>query len=113
MLRWDDVTSLHLEVSAMCNAVCPGCRRYPVNGYDVLPFLENNIQWTLEQVKNFFPANKLSNINGILFNGNHGDIVTCKESLEIVEYFIQNTNESCLVEIHTNGSARSRQWWKD
>jgi len=111
MLRWENINHLHLEISALCNAVCPGCRRYPVHGYDILPFLETNTQWTLEQVKTFLPADKIYQVNSILFNGNHGDFITAKESLDILSYFLDNS-PNAFIEIHTNGSARSTQWWE-
>lgn len=112
MSFWENISQLHLEFSALCNAVCPSCRRYPVAGYEVLPSINNSQVWTLAEVKERFPANDIKHIKQYLVNGNYGDFVTNHEAIDILEYLHQSSPNSSI-SISTNGSARSETWWAD
>ena len=104
-----EIEHLHIELSSMCNARCPLCPRnfqgYPVN----MGYTETNLD--LETVKKILPSKTLRKINFILVNGNFGDFVMNPESIEILQYFVLHTNRLCRIEVHTNGSARDRQFW--
>lgn len=108
-MKWADVRTLHLEISALCNAVCPQCARYPFASHYVLPTIDNNV-WTLEEVKNRLPSEDLINITHYLINGTVGDFITNPQALEIVEYFTQ-ASPSATILINTNGSARNTEFW--
>jgi MoaA/NifB/PqqE/SkfB family radical SAM enzyme len=110
MSFWEDISQLHLEFSALCNAVCPCCRRYPVAGHEVLPSINNTQVWTLTQVKERLPANDIKHIKQYLINGNYGDFVTNHEAIDILEYLHQSSPNS-FISISTNGSARNEAWW--
>lgn len=110
-MNWQNVESLHLEISALCNAVCPQCARYPTASYYQHPNISHDHVWTLEQVKTRLPAEDLTNIKRILFNGTVGDFITNKDALEIVQYLTAPNNATVI--INTNGSARSTAWWKE
>jgi len=112
MSFWEGISQLHLEFSALCNAVCPSCRRYPVAGHEVLPSINNTQVWTLAEVKERFPANDIKHIKQYLINGNYGDFVTNHESIDILEYLHQSSPVASI-SISTNGSARNEAWWAD
>jgi MoaA/NifB/PqqE/SkfB family radical SAM enzyme len=44
--------------------------------------------------------------------GNLGDPIIAKDTVEIFRY-IRSINETMRLKMHTNGSARSKKWWKD
>ena len=49
MFEYNDLTQLHIELSSMCNAACPGCPRNVYGGYTVPSF--NEKQMSLELFK--------------------------------------------------------------
>lgn len=112
-MKWQQVKKLHLEISALCNAVCPNCARYPAGGYMELPSIKPWYVWTFEQVKQRFPAVDLKNIEFITFNGTVGDFITNTEALEIIQYLHENSSPKVIKWINTNGSARKEEWWKE
>jgi len=109
MYSISDITKLHLEISSLCNASCPGCPRnfhgYPYNN----GYVERNL--TLTDIQRIFPDNFIKQLSEILINGNYGDIVMNPESLDIIEYF-RSINSSVHIPISTNGSARNKTFWK-
>lgn len=109
MYKVADIQHVHLEISTLCNASCPWCPRnfwgYPYNaGYP-----ETNL--TLAQAEQIFQPDFLLQITQIDINGNYGDIVMNPEGPAIVEYFV-NTNSNLKIDINTNGSARSAEFWR-
>lgn len=112
-MKWQQIKKLHLEISALCNAACPNCARYPTASYYQLPSIQPTQVWTLEQVKQRFPADSLKNIEWISFNGTVGDFITNIDALEIVKYLHNNSKPTVFKMINTNGSARNLEWWRE
>jgi MoaA/NifB/PqqE/SkfB family radical SAM enzyme len=110
-MQWADVRQLHLEISALCNAVCPQCARYPTASYYEHPNIRPTDVWTLEQVQQRLPAEDLINIREYLINGTMGDFITNRDALEIVEY-LSTASPGARFIINTNGSARNSAWWQ-
>jgi MoaA/NifB/PqqE/SkfB family radical SAM enzyme len=109
-MRWKDVKFLHLEITALCNAACPACSRYPTSSYFVHPYISNEDTWTIEQVKKRLPPEDIAGIETFFINGTLGDFIANFHALEIVEYFRQCAPRASI-RINTNGSARTREWW--
>jgi len=104
-----EINHLHLELSSLCNARCPFCPRtfqgYPTN----LGFTETNL--SLATFKQIFSLTRLSRVHVATINGNFGDIVMNPESTDIIEYMLL-ARPDMQIRIHTNGSARDRQFWQ-
>jgi MoaA/NifB/PqqE/SkfB family radical SAM enzyme len=100
---------IHIELTDKCQASCPMCARN-INGGAERNFVGNN-EITLSQFKAWFPAEFLSNVVNFYACGNYGDPIIAKDCLEIFEY-VRSVNNECRLSIHTNGSARSTEWWK-
>jgi len=109
-MKWSDVRKLHVEISALCNAACPQCARYPTASYYEHPNIKSTDVWTLEQVKQKLPPEDLSLIEEYLINGTVGDFITNRDALEIVEYIAQ-CSPTAEILINTNGSARTDEFW--
>lgn len=110
MIKINKIKHLHLELSSRCNARCPLCPRntngYPFNrGFD-----ETDLK--LEIIKKSFSDSFIKNLDEILLNGNFGDFVMNKESLDIIKYFVKK-NSNLKITISTNGSARSKEFWTE
>ncbi len=107
MIKYNQIKSVHLEISSRCNAICPGCPRN-FFGVDVIDNY-SICDLRLDQIKKIFPVEFLQQINNILINGNYGDFVTARDALGIIEYFYQ-ANRRLSIEVSTNGSAQPKMW---
>ena len=109
MIAYQDIRSIHLEISSLCNANCPLCPRnfhgYPMNG----GYPEVNM--TLKQAKKIFHPKFITQLNQLLVNGNFGDIVMNPEGPAILEYF-RAFNPNMQLKVSTNGAARPPEFWQ-
>ncbi len=109
MLRYNDIQRIHIELTARCNASCPGCPRNVWGGY-AIPELQKT-EWTLKQFEESFSGDFLRQLDRILFCGNYGDPGPCRELISILQYIRNESSvEICL---HTNGGMRNEQFWFD
>lgn len=108
MLRYEEIKSVHLEVSTKCNAACPECPRN-LKGVDGVIDDYPLCELTLAQVQKIFQPKFVEQLELILINGNYGDFITCRDGLKIVEYF-RNLNESLDIKISTNASGQTKIW---
>lgn len=99
-----------LDLSTYCNAKCPQCHRTDANGLQKVDWLPL-IQWSFEEFKKIFPPKTLLNINHFDICGTWGDPIMNKDIFKIVEYIMDHSKASVL--INTNGSFRNPDWWWD
>lgn len=113
MKTWNvhNLKLLHIELSNQCNAACPMCPRYLYHTEEVDPTL-NLTQMSLETFKNYFPASLLKNIQRISFCGTHGDPLTTKDIIPIIEY-IYSCNSKTNLTINSNGGLRNVKFWTE
>lgn len=109
MIKYEEITSVHLELSTNCNASCPLCPRNVCGseynaGYPIT-------ELTLADIKQIFTSQFILQLRWILINGNLGDFMLAREGLEIVNYFKQ-INPRLKITISTNGSARTTSFWE-
>lgn len=104
------IKDVHIELTDKCQASCPMCARN-INGGKARDFV-GNYEVTLETFKNWFPEEFLKTLNHFYACGNYGDPIIAHECLEIFDY-VRSVNPDIYLGIHTNGSARSLEWWKD
>jgi sulfatase maturation enzyme AslB (radical SAM superfamily) len=64
---------------------------------------------SLADIKKILPPEFLKQIKRIVFNGNLGDFGLAKDGVEIVKYLVDN--QVPLININTNGSMRTPDWW--
>ncbi len=103
-------TTLHLEVTSKCNASCPMCARN-VLGSKVNPQLPLT-ELSLVDIKSFFSLDLVRRLSRIYLCGNYGDPIVAQDTLEILKYF-RDAHPKLRLEIFTNGSARSEDWWRE
>jgi len=108
MYSYKDITSIHLEITSKCQARCPMCPRRLHGG----PLLEGMY---LEEIDlgtfvNWFPRDFVRQLKHVYMCGNLGDPIIAKDTLEIFEY-MRETNPDMSLQMHTNGSGRSKDWW--
>ena len=109
MFKFDQLDSVHIEITSNCQASCPMCIRN-VNGSAV----NNRYQirsWKIEEFKLILNNDVLTQLKGITFCGNLGDPIINDDLLQMIDH-INLINPEIYVNIHTNGSMRTPQWWK-
>ena len=94
----------HFEVSSICTLKCPRCPRTEIP--------ESLVQTQLRLdffEKNFTFADQIKKIT---FCGDDGDPIYARDFLSIVNFFKQQ-NPSVNINIITNGSYKTPDWWKN
>lgn len=110
MYKLEDIKTLHLELTEKCQAGCPLCARHSSDG-SLNPEIIN-AELSISNAMKFFPRSFVKQLNRMFMCGNYGDPIIGKHTIEIFEYFRYNNPSMCL-DMHTNGGARTTDWWKD
>ena len=110
MFKFSELENIHLEITNRCQASCPMCSRNYHGGLDN-PLIKNK-DWTLDDFKQILNTKVLEQLKGFYFCGNFGDPIINDELIDMVSYSA-GVNPQLNIRIHTNGSARSTQWWID
>lgn len=103
----EQIKWLHVEPTTRCNAHCPSCGR---NNQGI--GIRNNViindlrPERLEQVVSDSPK-----LEHVIFCGNLGDPCSSKLIDEQLDVIYQRKN--LYLQLHTNGSLRSQQWWSE
>jgi MoaA/NifB/PqqE/SkfB family radical SAM enzyme len=110
MYKLEDIRDIHIEITSKCQARCPMCPRR-VNGGILNPLISLN-EITLEQFKEWIPVYLIEQLDSLIMCGNLGDPIIAEDCLEIFQY-LRQINPCMQLSMHTNGSARNVQWWRD
>jgi MoaA/NifB/PqqE/SkfB family radical SAM enzyme len=97
----------HIELSSNCFLKCPRCIRADKLLHD--KWVKTEL--TLPFIKKIFTSEYIKdNVKRILFCGNNGDPIYCKDFLKILKYF-KEVKPDITLSIVTNGSYKSEEWW--
>jgi MoaA/NifB/PqqE/SkfB family radical SAM enzyme len=110
MYQYHEITSLSLEVTSKCQARCPMCARN-YHGDVENPLLPIN-DIPIDLLKQIIPVDFVKQLRAVTMCGNFGDPILYKDLILAIEYFATN-NPSIYIEIDTNGSARTKDWWRN
>ena len=110
MFNFNELKSVHLEITNRCQASCPMCPRNIHGGLEN-PLLPIN-DWSFEDFVTIFPLDVLAQLKIINFCGNFGDPLLNNDLIKMCEYIKLNA-PTIKIDIHTNGSLRSATWWKE
>lgn len=109
MYNFNELQQVNLEITSRCQASCPMCARNIHGGIDN-PSLKIN-DWTLADFVSIF-ENVITQINVFTFCGSFGDPIINKDLVSMLDYIKQH-NKNAHVNLYTNGSLRSNEWWRD
>ena len=84
MYAYDDIRTVHLEITAKCQAACLQCDRN-INGGDINPNI-NLDELSLEDCKRIFQPEFVKQLDSLFMCGNLGDPVIAQDSLEVMDY---------------------------
>lgn len=110
MFKFNELKEVHLEITNNCQASCPMCARNRNGGLEN-PLLKLT-DWTLEEFKVIMSKEVLNQLIGFYFCGNFGDPILNKDLIEMCRY-ATSVNPDLNIRIHTNGGARSVEWWQE
>jgi MoaA/NifB/PqqE/SkfB family radical SAM enzyme len=109
MYKYEDIKSIHLEVTQNCQASCPMCDRN-MNGKGINPHI-NLDELSLEDCKKIFLPEFIAQLDNMYMCGNLGDPIIARDTLEIFEYFREH-NPNMWLSMNTNAGAKNEEWWK-
>jgi MoaA/NifB/PqqE/SkfB family radical SAM enzyme len=110
MYDYNEIKTVHLEMTERCNASCPQCGRN-INGGETNPYLKDR-ELDLISIQKIFPEKFIKQLTHIYMCGNYGDPIVAKDTLEAFRYF-REVNKDIRLSMNTNGSARTEEWWKE
>jgi MoaA/NifB/PqqE/SkfB family radical SAM enzyme len=110
MYNYNDITTVHLEITQRCQAACPMCDRN-MNGGKDNPHI-TNAELSLADCKRIFPIDFIKQLKIMYMCGNLGDPIVARDTLEVFKYFREH-NPSMWLSMNTNAGARDEEWWQD
>jgi len=109
LYHYDDIRIVHLELTHRCNAACPMCARN-IHGGALNPDMPLS-EMTLADIKAILLPDFIARLKRIYACGNYGDPIVAHECIEVFSYLCEHGPQLNLC-LHTNGSARRPQWWR-
>lgn len=106
----DNITSINAELTNYCNAACPMCIRYSIDG-KLIEDKVNTQHTTLDFLKQKLNISFVKRLKNFTSCGNFGDGSMNPECLEIYRWF-RNNNPKMKLLLHTNGGARNPEFWQ-
>ena len=106
----DQIRSIELEISTLCNAACPQCPRNVWGGrtIDTLP----QANWDLAQLKLALDVPFVQQLEMIYFCGTYGDPMANRYILDMV-HWLKATNPTIKIGIHTNGGIGKKDIYRE
>ena len=102
----DTIEWIDIELTSFCNISCKGCFRVVSKQADKIL---NKTYIDLDVIKDKFRKEQFPAIKIINFCGSVDEPTTHPQFFEIVEHF---ADWNCHVNVATNGSIRTPQWWE-
>lgn len=109
MFLFNELKSIHLEITNNCQASCPMCGRNNHGGL-TNPLIKIT-EWSLADFKSIMTNEVLDQLESFYFCGNYGDPLLNSDLLEMCAY-AKSVNPDLEIRIHTNGSLRDKKWWR-
>lgn len=98
---------VHVEITSMCNARCPMCSRYTLDGF-IQPDLEES-HLSDELFYKFFTADFVAQLDHVYFSGVYGDPCMHPNLLEFCKYLM---DAGVKVKVDSNAGYRKPVFWK-
>ena len=101
----DKITSINAELTNYCNAACPMCARYFIDG-ELVKDKVNSMHTSLNFIKDKIGLEIIQNLNQFTSCGNFGDGAMNPECVDIYSW-IKQVNPTAKLMLHSNGGARN------
>lgn len=100
-----NITSVHVEATSMCNARCPMCSRYTLDGY-LQPSLEES---HLDPTVYYKLIDSLTSLRLVYFSGVYGDPCMHPDLLDMCKYA---KSKNIDVQVDSNAGYRKSDFWR-
>ena len=110
MYKYQDITTVHLEITQRCQAACPMCDRNENGGIDNRHI--DNSELSLDDCKRIFKPEFISQLKTMYMCGNLGDPIVARDTLEVFKYFREH-NPNMWLSMNTNAGAKDEAWWRE
>ena len=110
MYSYDEIRTVHLEITQRCQAACPMCDRNENGGVDNRHI--TNAELSLAQCKKIFEPAFVRQLDTMFMCGNLGDPIVAKDTLDVFKYFRKH-NPTMWLSMNTNAGAQSVKWWTE
>jgi MoaA/NifB/PqqE/SkfB family radical SAM enzyme len=107
----DNITSINAELTNYCNAACPMCARYFIDG-GLIKDKVNSMHTSLNFIKDKIGIKIIKQLNRFTSCGNFGDGAMNPECVEIYSW-VRQVNSRAVLILHSNGGARNKEFWQD
>jgi len=105
---YQDINTVHLEITDKCNASCPMCGRNKFGGPENEHLPQTEL--SLADIQQIMPEDFVRRLNRLYMCGNYGDPIVANDTLEVFAW-LREINPNIKLGIHTNASARTPAWW--
>lgn len=106
------VTTVQLEISSMCNALCLGCQRVDTSTFNgVNAGIPTKEIISLSTIESLFKSSSMQHVSKIEFCGTIDEPLMHPQFLEILD-LLYSINKDYDIVIHTNGSLRPKVFWE-
>lgn len=109
MTFYNNITSIQIEHSSMCNAACPQCLREWWGG-DYSRINQTYIPTDFYETR--IPQHVYNSLEKINFCGTVGDSCTAPNFIDVCRV-IKRKNPNIQLCIATNGGMRTTEWWEE
>ena len=110
LYHYEDVRVVHLELTHRCNAACPMCARN-IHGGAVNPDMPL-AELSVDDVRSILLPDFIARLKRIYACGNYGDPIVARDCLPVFRY-LREHGPGLHLDLHTNGSARRPDWWRE
>ena len=110
MYSYEDIKTVHLEITQRCQAACPMCDRN-MNGGKDNPHI-TNAELSFEDCQRIFTPAFIQQLKNMYMCGNLGDPIVARDSLEVFDYF-RSYNKNIWLSMNTNAGAKPVEWWRE
>ena len=87
MYRYEDIRTVHLEITQRCQAACPMCDRNENGGVDNRHI--TNAELSFDDCKAIFPVDFIKQLDTMYMCGNLGDPIVLKILLKYLNISVQ------------------------
>ena len=108
----DKCLNVQIELSSKCNSLCLGCVRADSTFSNTRKIIPKNIELPLNIIEKLFKSKEMSEVNTIEFCGTIDEPLIHSQFIEIME-LLYSINPLYQINIHTNGSLRNKEFWKN
>ena len=110
LYKYNEIKTVHLEITDNCNAACPMCARN-INGGQENPQIPGT-ELFIEDIRRIFEPSFVAQLDRMYMCGNYGDPIAARDTLEAFAYFREH-NPKMNLSMMTNGSAKKPEWWQN